>query len=337
MEVQNDVKEKILLEKSNGAFMAIFLIITFIATIAIFFLGINYESGYLILLSLLLLPIEMVSLAGFKVLGPQESLVYTLFGKYTGTLKGDGFYYINPFSTAVNPAAKTELGQSSDVKTSTNVLSSAANTTSVIKSKKISLKVMTLNNSKQKVNDALGNPVDIGVAVMWTVVDTAKAVFNVDNFKEYLSLQTDASVRNIVKIYPYDVAPNIDTTGDGNPDDGSLRSSTTVVAERIKQEIQNRVDFAGLKILDARITYLSYSPEIAQAMLKRQQAAAVVDARATIVDGAVGMVQMALEKIKENKIVDLDEERKAAMVSNLLVVLCSNNEVSPVVNSGSLY
>ncbi|WP_207689064.1 SPFH domain-containing protein [Criibacterium bergeronii] len=188
-----------------------------------------------------------------------------------------------------------------------------------------------------KVNDALGNPVDIGVAVMWTVVDTAKAVFNVDNFKEYLSLQTDASVRNIVKIYPYDVAPNIDTTGDGNPDDGSLRSSTTVVAERIKQEIQNRVDFAGLKILDARITYLSYSPEIAQAMLKRQQAAAVVDARATIVDGAVGMVQMALEKIKENKIVDLDEERKAAMVSNLLVVLCSNNEVSPVVNSGSLY
>lgn len=196
---------------------------------------------------------------------------------------------------------------------------------------------MTLSNSRQKVNDVLGNPVEIGIAVMWKVVDTASAVFNVDNYKEYLSLQCDAALRDIVRIYPYDVAQNVDTTGDGVPDDGSLRGSSRVVAKRIKEEIQNRVEFAGLEIIDARITYLAYAPEIAQSMLRRQQASATVDARTMIVDGAVDMVKMALDKLSTEDIVDLDEERKAAMVSNLLVVLCSNNEVSPVVNSGSLY
>jgi regulator of protease activity HflC (stomatin/prohibitin superfamily) len=206
-----------------------------------------------------------------------------------------------------------------------------------IPSKKISLKIMTLNNAKQKVNDALGNPVEIGIAVMWRVVDTAQAVFNVDNYKEYLSLQCDSALRDIVRIYPYDVAPGIDTTGDGLPDEGSLRGSSAVVAERIRQEIQKKVKDAGLEILDARITYLAYAPEIAAVMLQRQQASAIIDARAMIVDGAVGMVHMALDRLMENDVVQLDEERKAAMVSNLLVILCGNRDAQPIVNSGSLY
>ena len=203
--------------------------------------------------------------------------------------------------------------------------------------KKLSLKIMTLNNNRQKINDCLGNPVEIGIAVMWRVVDTAKAVFNVDNYKEYLSLQCDTALRNIVRIYPYDVAPNVDTTGDGIADEGSLRGSSEVVAARIRDEIQKRVDEAGLEIVEARITYLAYAPEIAAVMLQRQQASAVIDARKMIVDGAVGMVEMALDRLSQNGVVELDEERKAAMVSNLLVVLCGNRDAQPVVNSGSLY
>ena len=196
---------------------------------------------------------------------------------------------------------------------------------------------MTLNNARQKINDVLGNPVEIGIAVTWKVTDTAKAVFNVDNYKEYLSLMCDTALRDIVRLYPYDMAPGIDTTGDGMPDDGSLRGSSTVVADRIKEEIQKKVDNAGIEILEARITYLAYAPEIAAVMLQRQQASAIVDARKMIVDGAVGMVEMALDRLKENGTIELDEERKAAMVSNLLVVLCGNHDAQPVVNSGSLY
>ena len=196
---------------------------------------------------------------------------------------------------------------------------------------------MTLDNNKQKINDCLGNPVEIGIAVIWRVVDTAKAVFDVDNYKEYLSLQCDTALRNIVRLYPYDVAPNIDTTGDGLADEGSLRGSSEIVAQRIRDEIQDKVTNAGIEIIEARITYLAYAPEIAAAMLQRQQASAVVDARKLIVDGAVGMVEMALEQLSEKNVVDLDDERKAAMVSNLLVVLCGNHDAQPIVNSGSLY
>ena len=172
---------------------------------------------------------------------------------------------------------------------------------------------------------------------MWKVVDTAKAAFNVDNYKEYLSLQCDSALRNIVRIYPYDVAPGIDTTGDGIADEGSLRGSSEVVASRIRDEIQKRVDEAGIEIIEARITYLAYAPEIAAVMLQRQQASAIIDARKMIVDGAVGMVEMALERLNEGGMVQLDEERKAAMVSNLLVVLCGNHDAQPVVNTSSLY
>ena len=276
---------------------------------------------------------------GLKVLAPQEALVLTLFGKYIGTLKGEGFYFVNPFCTAINPAAKTKLGQSADVDGGPRLRASTNGEVelNLPSSKKISLKVMTLSNAKQKVNDCLGNPVEIGVAVMWRVTDTAKAVFNVDNYKEYLSLQCDSAVRNIVRIYPYDVALNIDTTGDGVADEGSLRGSSEIVAGRIRAELQERVQDAGLEVLEARITYLAYAPEIAAVMLQRQQAAAVIDARKMIVDGAVGMVELALERLGDSGLVELDEERKAAMVSNLLVVLCGNHDAQPVVNSGSLY
>ncbi len=295
--------------------------------------GIGMDRGGVLgtvtgIICLLLLVVCAISLGGLKVLKPQEALVLTLFGQYIGTLKGEGFYWVNPFCSAVNPAAGTVLNQSGDVKTGR---------TMEVDGKKMSLKIMTLSNNKQKINDCLGNPVEISIAVMWRVVDTAKAAFNVDNYKAFLSLQCDSALRNIVQIYPYDSAPNVDTTGDGIADDGSLRGSSEVVVRRIKEEIQSRVEEAGLEIVDARITYLAYAPEIAAVMLQRQQASAIVDARKLIVDGAVGMVEMALERLNENQIVDLDEERKAAMVSNLLVVLCGNKDAQPIVNSGSLY
>ena len=240
---------------------------------------------------------------------------------------------MNPFCTAVNPASKTRLNQSGDVSAKVSTAGSSAEAPS----RKLSLKIMTLNNNRQKINDCLGNPVEIGIAVTWRIVDTAKAVFNVDNYKEYLSLQCDSALRNIVRMYPYDVAPNVDTTGDGVADDGSLRGSSEIVAGRIRDEIQQRVDEAGIEIIEARITYLAYATEIAAVMLQRQQASAIIDARKMIVDGAVGMVELALERLNDNGVVQLDEERKAAMVSNLLVVLCGNHDAQPIVNTGSLY
>lgn len=285
--------------------------------------------------------IGWIPFLGLKILKPQEAMVLTLFGKYIGTIKGDGFYFVNPFCTSVNPASKTKLNQSGDVNTVARPFASRNSQSAEMQlealNNKISLKIMTLNNSRQKINDCLGNPIEIGIAVMWKIVDTAKAVFNVDNYKEYLSLQCDSALRNIVRIYPYDVAVGVDTTGDGVADEGSLRGSSEVVAGRIRDEIQKRVSDAGIEVIEARITYLAYAPEIAAVMLQRQQASAIIDARKMIVDGAVGMVEMALERLNQKDIVKLDEERKAAMVSNLLVVLCGNHDAQPVVNSGSLY
>ena len=333
--------EKVLNTRKNG--MAVLLLTIVLYIIAI--LGIPFSIAlYLYPLTLLFIAylcVGWIALLGLKVLKPQEALVLTLFGKYTGSLKEEGFYFVNPFSTAVNPAAKTKLNQSGDVDGGSKGMSVLVKNTESgaleVASKKISLKIMTLNNNRQKINDCLGNPVEIGIAVMWRVTDTAKAVFNVDNYKEYLSLQCDSALRNIVRIYPYDVAPNVDTTGDGVADEGSLRGSSEIVAERIRQEIQQKVDNAGLEIIEARITYLAYAPEIAAVMLQRQQASAIIDARKMIVDGAVGMVEMALERLSERQTVELDEERKAAMVSNLLVVLCGNHDAQPIVNTGSLY
>lgn len=337
------MQEKIITGRKHGMAVLLLTLLVLAAGIVLMILGAVHSHGdqpaWYFFVGLVLIIFGWIPLFGLKVLRPQEALVLTLFGKYIGTLKGDGFYFVNPFCTSVNPAANTKLGQSGDVSgnESPKVLIKSENSEEIQASRKISLKAMTLSNARQKVNDVLGNPVEIGVAVIWRVVDTAKAVFNVDNYKEYLSLQCDAAVRDIVKIYPYDVAPNVDTTGDGQADDGSLRGSTSVVADRIRSLIQEKVNEAGLEIIEARITYLAYAPEIAAVMLQRQQASAVVDARKMIVDGAVGMVEMALERLKESGTVELDEERKAAMVSNLMVVLCGNHDTTPVVNTGTLY
>ncbi len=335
--------EKILRTKKNGMRVLILLILTFAVALAMTVYGgirLETEPGILDIVlfavGLLWICLGWILFLGFKVLRPQEALVLTLFGKYVGTLREEGFYFVNPFTVAVNPAAKTKLNQSGDVTTSTLVRTDKG-VVAEVPSKKISLKIMTLSNNKQKINDCLGNPIEIGIAVTWRITDTAKAVFNVDNYKEFLSLQCDASLRNIVRLYPYDVAPNVDTTGDGLADDGSLRGSSDLVAARIRDEIDERVRDAGIEIIEARITYLAYATEIAAVMLQRQQASAIIDARKMIVDGAVGMVEMALERLATGGTVELDEERKAAMVSNLLVVLCGNRDATPVVNSGSLY
>lgn len=340
------MEEKILQTKKNGMTMLLLTLLGYVASIALFICSITLLDADRMLLGV---PLLILSIAywitgiflfcGLKVLKPQEALVLTLFGDYIGTLKGQGFYWVNPFCTAVNPAAGTRLSQSGDVNSGENGKANDQNMQTIAEAigKRISLKRMTLNNSRQKINDCLGNPVEIGIAVIWRVTDTAKAVFNVDNYKEYLSLQCDSALRNVVRIYPYDVAPNVDTTGDGVADEGSLRGSSEVVAKRIQDEIQKKVADAGIEIVEARITYLAYAPEIAAVMLQRQQASAIIDARKMIVDGAVGMVEMALDRLSENKVVELDDERKAAMVSNLLVVLCGNRDAQPIVNSGSLY
>lgn len=339
------MEEKIIKAKSGMAILLLNILALVVAVAALIYGGILLDSGnglggILLVAGLFYIVFGSILFAGLKVLKPEEAYVFTLFGKYYGTLKGAGFFFVNPFVSAVNPAAGTQLRQSGDVDTSksaTELLFGEGGKAVVGVNKVISLKMMTLNNARQKINDCLGNPVEIGIAVIWKVKDTAKAVFAVDNFKEYLSLQCDAALRNVVRIYPYDVAQNVDTTGDGNPDDGSLRGSSEIVANRIKDEIQSKVCQAGLEIVEARITYLAYAPEIAAVMLQRQQATAIIDARKKIVDGAVGMVEMALAKLSEGGMVELDEERKAQMVSNLLVVLCGNKDAQPIVNSGTLY
>ncbi len=323
------MKEIVLNNKKNGMSMLLLIVLLYLAAVALMVVGsiFGFDKGQawggpLFVIGVIWVSIGWLPALGLKILKPQEALVLTLFGKYIGTLKEEGFYYVNPFCVGVNPAAKTKLNQSGDVdggsaaNSTLNVLLAGSAQNAELTNKKISLKAMTLSNSRQKINDCLGNPVEIGIAVIWKVVDTAKAVFNVDNYKEYLSLQCDSAVRNIVRIYPYDVAPGVDTTGDGVADEGSLRGSSELVAQRIRDEIQQKVQEAGIEVIEARITYLAYAPEIAAVMLQRE---------------------MALERLSENHTVELDEERKAAMVSNLLVVLCGNRDAQPVVNSGSLY
>lgn len=335
------MEEKILKGKKHGMAALFAIILMYALAIA----GCVYGAGkspVLLVISIVVLCVGWIAFMGLKVLKPQEALVLTLFGRYIGTLKEEGFYYVNPFCAAVNPAARTRLNQSGDVNASEGasmlaLMHGVSSGNSTNENRKISLKIMTLNNSRQKINDCLGNPIEIGIAVTWRVVDTAKAVFNVDNYKEFLSLQCDSALRDVVRTYPYDVAPNVDTTGDGIADEGSLRGSSEIVAGKIRDVIQKRVGEAGIEIIEARITYLAYASEIAAVMLQRQQASAIIDARKMIVDGAVGMVEMALERLNEKHTVELDEERKAAMVSNLLVVLCGNHDAQPVVNSGSLY
>ncbi len=268
----------------------------------------------------------IILLCGLHIVKPNEAMVMTLFGRYYGTVKTEGFYYMNPFATIFNPSAGT-------LATQTVAVASAANgkaTNVEPNHKKISLKTLTLQNEKQKVNDVLGNPIIIGAVVIWKVVDPTKAVFEVENYKTYLSIQCDSTIRNIARLYPYD-------TMEEDSDEKTLRGSSQEIAQSMKVELQQRVENAGLLIEEVRITHLSYSEEIAAAMLQRQQAVAIIAARQKIVEGAVSMVKMAIDELGEEEIVVLDEERKAAMVSNLLVVLCGNKDAQPIVNSGSIY
>lgn len=303
--IMNEVKEKEL-KGVNGWIMLAVVIVGFLGGVAGAIAGAVITEGAGFIPGAILMLIAIICIPGFKVLAPNEALVLTLFGKYHGTLKKDGFYFVNPFCTSVNPAAAFGKG-----------------------GRKLSLKAMTLNNEKQKVNDEEGNPIEISVVVIWRISDTAKAVFAVDNYVTFISTQCDSSIRQVARQYPYDVSEN--------GDEKSLRGSSQEIAEVLKAELQSRVNNAGIEILDARINNLAYAPEIAAAMLQRQQAAAIIAARQKIVDGAVSMVDMALKKLSDNNIVELDDERKAAMVSNLLVVLCGNRDAQPIVNSGSIY
>ncbi|MDD4801725.1 MAG: SPFH domain-containing protein [Syntrophomonas sp.] len=326
--------EEVEAKAASGMAVLLLDILLMIVAVVGFIYGINMAIAsfvpgiILIIISVIyFLFIGPLLLFGLKILKPNEALVLTLFGKYYGTLKGEGFFFVNPFVVAFNPDASAHTASAAPEQAAGKQTTPPMNLKRP--SKIISLKTMTLNNEKQKINDELGNPIIIGIVVIWKVVNTAKAAFNVDNYTDYLSIQCDSALRNIVSLYPYDTANE-----DGEK---SLRGSSQEVAAKLKTEIQSRVEIAGLEILEARITHLAYAPEIAAAMLQRQQASAIIAARQMIVEGAVGMVEMALDKLNEKDIVHLDEERKAAMVSNLLVVLCGDKGAQPIVNSGSLY
>lgn len=308
--ILKEVEERSAHEKSGWGMLAV-VTLCFVAAIAVFAVGaagVESNGAFVALIAggIVLFLVSLVLACGFKTLQPNESYVFTLFGKYYGSLKRDGFFWVNPFCSTVNPA-RAMMG--------TN--------------RKLSLKAMTLNNEKQKVNDEEGNPIEISVVVIWRIVNTARAVFNVDNYMSYLSTQCDAAIRQVARQYPYDVS--------SNGDEKSLRGSAQEVADILRGEIQERADMAGIEILEARISHLAYAPEIAAAMLQRQQASAIIAARQKIVEGAVSMVKMALDKLSDEQIVVLDDERKAQMVSNLLVVLCGNKDAQPIVNSGSIY
>jgi regulator of protease activity HflC (stomatin/prohibitin superfamily) len=252
------------------------------------------ETPILVVPSLLILTAAIVGLAGLFVVNPNEGRVLQLFGEYRGTVRDDGLRWANPFFSK----------------------------------RRVSLRVRSFETQHLKVNDIDGNPIEIGAIVVWRVIDTAQALFHVDDYERFVHVQSEAAVRNLATHYPYDAH---------DEEKMSLRGSTAVVAEKLKTELDERLASAGVEILEARLAHLAYAPEIAHAMLQRQQAGAIIAARKLIVDGAVGMVEMALERLAERKVVQLDEERKATMVSNLLVVLCSDRSTQPVVNTGTLY
>lgn len=316
-------KEKELQPMSGwmGLLIGLVLILLFPITI---YITVSTEMFLMTVLGIIFLLAGIIMLCGLKIINPNEAIVLVLFGNYYGTIAKEGFFWVNPFCSAINPTYEPAIlraGKLKEDEDKTDISSPSTN-------KKVSLKALTLNNKIQKVNDEMGNPIMIGVVVIWKVVNPTKAVFNVDNYKTYLSIQCDTALRNVARLYPYDVS-------DGS-DEKTLRGSSQEVADKLKDELQARVHLAGLEISEVRITHLAYAPEIAAAMLQRQQAEAIIAARKKIVEGAVGMVEMALNSLNENNIVKLDDEKKAAMVSNLLVVLCGNKDAQPIVNSGGL-
>lgn len=330
--------EKVIKAKGGMGILVLNTILMLASVAGLVFGIINIENGSMplgvaltVICGLYLFFIGWLLYIGLRVVKPGEAAVLTLFGKYMGTIKEPGFYFVNPFATNVPPPASAGVRLQASAEQVKAAKGGDAAAQINIRPRRISLKTMTLNNEKQKINDQMGNPIIIGIVVIWKVADTAKALFAVDDYTDFLSTQCDSALRNIVRMYPYDVATGEDSN------EKSLRGSSQEISEKLRDEIQEKVSVAGLEIDEARITHLAYAPEIAAAMLQRQQAAAVVDARQLIVEGAVGMVEMALESLNQKGVVELDEERKAAMVSNLLVVLCGNKDAQPIVNSGSIY
>jgi regulator of protease activity HflC (stomatin/prohibitin superfamily) len=279
---------------SSGWLMLLVLIAVLVLSVVGFVMSIRAEHVPLLVLSLLVLVVDGVCFAGLQIVNPNEGQVVQLLGTYLGTLRDQGFYWVNPLTNR----------------------------------RRVSLRVRNFESTKLKVNDHDGNPIDIAAVVVWKVVDTAEAIFHVDNYENFVHVQSEAAVRNLATLHPYDAH-----------EEGviSLRGSTLLVAGLLQKEIQDRLSQAGVEVLEARISHLAYASEIAGAMLQRQQAGAIIAARSRIVQGAVSMVEMALEELARKQIVELDTERKAAMVSNLLVVLCSGQHTQPVVNTGTLY
>ena len=278
----------------SGVLVLFVLLAAIAGDIALFVIGIVNGSALAVIGTALVFPVLVFLLVGVFVVNPNEARVLQLFGRYVGTVSDQGLRWANPLYSK----------------------------------RAISLRVRNFETDRSKVNDAEGNPIEIASVVVWRVVDTAEATFEVDNYEDFMRVQSESAVRNLATQYPYDTRED---------EQVSLRGSTEEIASRLKTEIQGRLHKAGLEVLEARITHLAYAPEIASAMLQRQQAGAIIEARERIVDGAVGMVQMALDSLASRGVVDLDEERKAAMVSNLLVVLCSDNGTQPVLNTGTLY
>lgn len=329
----NVIEEKEITPMGGGIILLLVLAGFALSIVAFIFGVINLDQGnsavggILLAFGIVLFIALCFTPGGFHILNPNEALVMTLFGKYYGTIKKEGFYFTNPFASGINPVR----GQVANINIATGTAGATAGATiPAITGKKISTKTLTLDNEKQKVNDVLGNPIIIAAVVIWRVADPTKAVFSVDNYKTFLSIQCDSTIRNIARLYPYD-------TMEDDADEKTLRGSSQEIAESMRQELQQRVIEAGLEIKEVRITHLSYAEEIAAAMLQRQQAVAIIAARQKIVEGAVSMVKMAIDQLGEEEIVVLDEDRKAAMVSNLLVVLCGNKDAQPIVNSGSIY
>jgi len=281
--------------KSSSGWLMLFLIPALIL-LDLFWLvqAIRAEAALWIVTSAVAVSVLSIMLGGFFVVEPNQASVLMMFGTYKGSERRPGLWWVNPFMTK----------------------------------KKVTLRIRNFESSKLKVNDHDGNPIEIGAVVVWKVVDSAEAIFQVDNYDNFMHVQSEAALRNLATGHPYDAH---------NDGQMSLRANTAEVAEQLKKEVQARLEKAGIEVLEARISHLAYAPEIASAMLRRQQASAVISARTKIVEGAVSMVQMALEELSKRSVVTLDEERKAAMVSNLLVVLCSEHETHPVVNTGSLY
>jgi regulator of protease activity HflC (stomatin/prohibitin superfamily) len=278
----------------SGWFMLLLLPLLLLLDIYGLVQAIQANSSPGILSAAILVAVLSIMMGGFFVVEPNQSAVLMLFGTYKGSERRPGLWWVNPFMTK----------------------------------KKVTLRVRNFESSKLKVNDHDGNPIEIASVVVWKVVDSAEAIFQVDNYDNFVHVQSEAALRNLATGHPYDAHQ------EGQM---SLRGNTAEVAEELKKEVQARLEKAGVEVLEARISHLAYAPEIANAMLRRQQASAVIAARAKIVEGAVSMVQMALDELSKRSIVTLDEDRKAAMVSNLLVVLCSEHETTPVVNTGSLY